>query len=90
MWNGKTADGVHLFDTSVPPGENLVSASRVVLATSAYLAGVPANSSDFVCDSDPFLSANWPTSCAAAMSIPRGREQCSEPVDRLGEGYPPE
>jgi hypothetical protein len=58
VWNGKTADGVHLFDTSVPPGDNLVSASRFVLATSAYLGGVPANSSDFVCDSDPFLSAN--------------------------------
>ena len=58
VWSGKTADGVHLFDTSTPPGDNLVSASRFVLATSPYLGGVPANSSDFVCGSDPFLSAN--------------------------------
>lgn len=35
-----------------------MSASRFVLATSSYLGGVPANSSEFVCASDPFLSAN--------------------------------
>lgn len=58
VWNGKTADGVHLFDTGTRPGDDLVSASRFVLATSPYLGGVPANSSDFVCGSDPFLSAN--------------------------------
>ena len=58
VWGGKGSDGVHLFDTSTPEGDNLVSASRFVLATSPYLGGVPANSSEFVCASDPFLSAN--------------------------------
>ena len=58
VWNGKTAVGVHLFSTGVRPGDDLVSASRFVLTGSAYLGGVSANGSDFVCDGDPFLSAN--------------------------------
>jgi hypothetical protein len=58
VWNGSTGAGVHLFDTGVPPGGDLLSASRFVVTASPYLGGVPANSSDFICDSDPFLSAN--------------------------------
>lgn len=58
VWGGHGSDGVHVFDTSTPPGDNLLSASRFVIATSSYLGGVPANSSDFVCDSDPFISGN--------------------------------
>jgi hypothetical protein len=58
VWGGKGSDGVHLFSTSTPEGDTLVSASKFLLATSSYLGGVPANSSEFVCDSDPFLSAN--------------------------------
>lgn len=58
VWNGRSSVGVHLFDTGTRPGDDLVSASRFVLAASPYLGGVPANRSDFVCASDPFLSAN--------------------------------
>jgi hypothetical protein len=58
VWNGKTTVGVHLFDTRMPESDKLVSASRFVLTASPYLGGVPANNSDFICDSDPFLSAN--------------------------------
>jgi hypothetical protein len=53
-----TDSGVHLFDTGTPPGGNLLSASRFVDSASQYMGGVPAGNSDFICDSDPFLSAN--------------------------------
>ncbi len=58
VWNGKTTVGVHLFSTGARTGDDLVSASRFILTASPYLGGVPANGSDFICDSDPFLSAN--------------------------------
>jgi len=58
VWGGHGSDGVHVFDTRTPPGDNLLSASRFVIATSSYAGGVPANSSEFVCASDPFISGN--------------------------------
>jgi hypothetical protein len=53
-----TDSGAHLFDTGTPPGANLLSASRFAVSASRYLGGVPAGNSDFICDTDPFLSAN--------------------------------
>ena len=61
VWSGapsSTISGVHLFDTGTPPGGDLLSASRFVDSASQYMGGVPADGSDFICDTDPFLSAN--------------------------------
>jgi hypothetical protein len=61
VWSGGTGSpdsGAHLFDTGTPPGGDLLSASRFVESASQYLGGVPADNSDFICDTDPFLSAN--------------------------------
>jgi hypothetical protein len=76
VWNGKAAVGVHLSDTGTPEGVNLVSASRFVLTASPYLGGVPANSSDLMCDSDPFLSANG----AYAAGTPGQRDHRALPA----------
>jgi hypothetical protein len=61
VWSGgtnSTDSGAHLFDTGTPPGGDLLSASRFVESASQYMGGVPAGDSDFICDTDPFLSAN--------------------------------
>jgi len=61
VWSGatdSTDSGAHLFDTGAPPGRNLLSASRFVVSASQYSGGVPAGNSHFICDTDPFLSAN--------------------------------
>jgi hypothetical protein len=58
VWTGKSALGLHLFNTDVREGDDLLSASRFVLAASPYLGGVSAGGSDFICASDPFLSAS--------------------------------
>jgi len=62
--------GDEALDSAAPgadaDGPLLASGDRRIVLTalrrlphpSSYLGGVPANSSEFVCDSDPFLSAN--------------------------------
>jgi hypothetical protein len=58
VWSGTTDAGAHLFDTGTPPGDDLLSASRFAVSASYFLGGVPVGNSDFICDTDPFLSAN--------------------------------
>jgi hypothetical protein len=42
-----------------------------VVAASPYLGGVPAGGSDFICDSDPFLSANGAYILCGGYRYPR-------------------
>ena len=59
VWGGKGSDGVHLFDTSTPPkATTWCRPAGSCWRPRRTVGGVPANSSDFVCSSDPFLSAN--------------------------------
>lgn len=87
VWNGKTAVGAHLFDTGSPPGDDLVSASRFVLAASPYLARIPANSSRFVCDSDPFLSSNGAYVLCGGYSDPQWRLNELPPSLPVTQGF---
>lgn len=80
VWNGKAAVGVHLFDTSVQPGDDLVSASRLVLTASPYMGGTPANSSDFICDDNPFLSANGAYVLCGGYADPARKSHGYDPV----------
>jgi hypothetical protein len=87
VWNGRSAVGVHLFDTGARPGDDLVSASSFVLAASPDLAGVPANSSDFVCDSDPFLSANGAYVLCGGYTDPQWRLNQLPPSAPVTQGF---
>jgi hypothetical protein len=80
VWSGNTTVGVHLFDTSTRPGDDLVSASRLVLTASPYLGGVPANGSDFVCDGNPSLSANGAYVLCGGFADPGRKSHGYDPV----------
>jgi hypothetical protein len=69
-WGGgdATTSGVHVLDTGIQGPGTLLSESRLVLAVTSTGYG----SSDFMCSSDPFLSANGAYILCGGYTVPKG------------------
>jgi hypothetical protein len=86
-WGGgdATTNGVHVLDTDVTGPGTLLSRSRLVLP----LTGTGYGSSDFMCSSDPFLSANGAYVLCGGYTIPKGSvtRGASYPAGPVTQGF---
>lgn len=83
VWGPPTEGGVHLLDTGVKGTNDLLSASRFVLP----LTGTGSGSSNFLCDSDPFLSANGAYVLCGGYTVPKGTVPPAIPKGPVTRGF---